>query len=793
MSQCPPRLHAAALSLACLLTAGWNPPALADGAPPQLLSALLSEAQLWSDKNRTDIARQKIAKLLAMEPDSPEGLAFLVDMALRDDNSEEARAALATMQARLPQHPATQELLKTYRVYTQGREKLARMRLLVRAGRRADAANLARELFPDGAPRYGALGQEIARIMGQRGGPGTSVAQRPAPTRAAAAGPAPAAPTRHASVASAKPRNMVRTTAPDRGTASASATSIAVSQSVTLLPARSDGAPSEAELAAQRAQQLQTEANAQLQAERLSPALRLLEEALQYTPDDAWLRYDLARLYVRLQLPQQARSVADEGLQRRPADTDTRYAHALLLAALDEDAAALADLQQIAPSERSAGMQALEQRLQRTLRGQALDTQLQAARLQRSRGQYGDALALFQQAQHSALAMAQAGVPLDAQTHDRLARDIQAIEARRQAWVEVGQQSREKNSSEGLGSLRGWERPVVAWFPWGYQGTLFVHADQVQLDAGSYPGGEPFAQPGSEAITRGLPQRAEGLNVGLGYVGDDWRWDLGETGIGFAVRNWVGGLRYSGGSGAVGYSVELSRRPLSGTLLSYAGTYDPQTQAAWGGVVATDAGGRVATDIGPFSTSLSASVASLSGLNVADNSRLKWRLAADRDVYQDARQVLNLGLTLSGLHHDKDLSGYTWGHGGYYSPVRNITLSLPLEWSGRDGAFTWLVRASASLSGSTSSTTEFYPNNAALQQASGRVYGASGSTGSGWALGASAEYQATPDLALGARLEREVSDFYTPLNLLLYARYEWDPVRRPLERRPRPVQAYSQF
>jgi tetratricopeptide (TPR) repeat protein len=802
------------LGLACLL-AGLARPVLADGAPVELRSELLASAQDWSDKGRTDIARQKIAKLLAVEPDSPEGLAFLGDLALRESKLDEARKVLDTMQAWLPQHAATRALEQAYQVYSQQREKLARMRLMVRAGRKADAATLARELFPAGAPRYGALGREIALITGQRTlsdalparAPAAAQARTASPTRLAAAAVAPGGavtrkpvtdraarstatlPTATATATSAVSATMAPQTADDANKQPL-AQALAPAQPAQPSPG---AAPAEASLAAARAESLRAQAEVERKAERLSPALRLLEEALQQTPDEPWLRYDLARLYVRLQLPEQARSVADEGLARLPADTDMRFAHALLLAALDDNAAAWADLQHIPEAERSSGMQSLEKRLTSSLRAQETDTLLATARQQRSSGHYGEALALFQQAQQAIGAGTLAGEPADASAQDKLARDIQEIEARRQAWVEVGQQTLEKNSTEGLGSLRGWERPVVAWLPWGYDGTLFVHADQVQLDAGSYAGGDPFTQPGTEAILRGLPQRADGFNAGVGYVGEAVRWDLGEIGLGFAVRNWVGGLRYGGDVGRVGYSVELARRPLTGTLLSYAGTQDPQTGEVWGGVVATGAGGRLSTDIGPFSTSVSASAASLSGRNVADNTRLQWRLAADRDVYQDALQVLNIGLALSGLQHERDLSGYTWGHGGYYSPVHNTTLSLPLEWSGRNGPLTWLLRASVSVSSSTSSATDYYPTNATLQQATGDVYAASSSTGSGWAMSGAAEYQVNAHLSLGGRLEREVSDYYTPLSLLFYARYAFDPVRQPLARRPLPVKAYSQF
>jgi hypothetical protein len=168
-------------------------------------------------------------------------------------------------------------------------------------------------------------------------------------------------------------------------------------------------------------------------------------------------------------------------------------------------------------------------------------------------------------------------------------------------------------------------------------------------------------------------------------------------------------------------------------------------------------------------------------------------LAADRDIYQSAHQVVNIGLALSGLYHEKDLSGYTWGQGGYYSPVRNLSMAMPVEWSGREGRFTWLLKASVSVSDSFSSASDYYPGNAAMQTQDNRVYASGGSNGTGWAVSGAAEYQVSPNLALGARLEHEVSDYYAPLSMLFYARYLFDPVSQPLAQRPRPVEAYSQF
>ena len=73
----------------------------------------------------------------------------------------------------------TQELETLVRVYGPDREKLSQMRLMARAGRKAEAADLARELFPNGPPELGGLALEYLQIVGGSGskGGGESVRQ----------------------------------------------------------------------------------------------------------------------------------------------------------------------------------------------------------------------------------------------------------------------------------------------------------------------------------------------------------------------------------------------------------------------------------------------------------------------------------------------------------------------------------------------------------------------------------------------------------------------------------------
>ena len=164
--------------------------------------------------------------------------------------------------------------------------------------------------------------------------------------------------------------------------------------------------------------------------------------------------------------------------------------------------------------------------------------------------------------------------------------------------------------------------------------------------------------------------------------------------------------------------------------------------------------------------------------------------------------MVNLGVAVSAWRYGKDLSEYSFGHGGYYSPRNYVSVALPLEWSGRRGALTWLARGSVSVSRSSSGESDYFPQSALLQSlARARlavdggvpVYAGSSGSGFGRSFRGALEYQVTPHLALGAQLELDRSAYYAPTNFMVYGRYRFEPGNAPLDNRPRPVQTYSSF
>lgn len=389
-----------------------------------------------------------------------------------------------------------------------------------------------------------------------------------------------------------------------------------------------------------------------------------------------------------------------------------------------------------------------------------------------------------------------------------------SIASNRSAKIEAGLDIQSKTATSGTSTYNAIEIPVLARFPIGYEAHGTLQVDKVNVDAGALPNTfndaalfgkvQAFTAPPLQPVA----QSASGTSIGLGYEQDSVRADLGVIGIGFPVSNVVGGIVHGGNMGRLSYSLNLSRRPYTGSLISYAGARDTVSGTVWGGVTNTGLSLYLSTTLssaamGSFNVSTMASYGLLRGQNVLNNDRLYLRLAVDQDIYSSDDMVLNLGLNANFMRFSKNESFYTFGHGGYYSPQNSLSFGLPLELIGRSDLLSYQLKASVSYSRTKEDAAAFYPNDPALQSraavsflpagyAQAAYPGGSGG-GFGYGLRAATEYRLTPNFAMGGRFNIERSAYYAPNSLLIYGRYMFNPETGPVKMRPEPVIPYSQY
>ena len=351
-------------------------------------------------------------------------------------------------------------------------------------------------------------------------------------------------------------------------------------------------------------------------------------------------------------------------------------------------------------------------------------------------------------------------------------------------------------------------------------GTGFVRAEQLSLKAGDFKTNDQgrvteaygTCQVGQNA--GGLKgcgdssQSASGTMMAVGWKNPQWAIDIGRTPDTFKVPNWLAGVSYSSEIGSLGWTLTGSRRPLSNSILSYAGARDPLTGTTWGGVTANgltlglshDEGGKdgVWASFGQHW---------LRGENVENNHKSTAMAGYYYRLVERADQRLRTGLTLMYWGYDKDLSEYTLGQGGYYSPQRYYSIGVPLNYAWRNGNWSVALESSVSWSKAKTNGSDLYPlNNSVaeltevLNQAGNAIVSdpslskdGGSSSGIGLRLQALAERRLTENLVLGGGLLYQHSEGYAPSRAMLYLRYTFDTWQGNLPLPVQPLVPYADF
>ncbi|WP_369825902.1 cellulose biosynthesis protein BcsC [Rahnella sp. AA] len=335
-----------------------------------------------------------------------------------------------------------------------------------------------------------------------------------------------------------------------------------------------------------------------------------------------------------------------------------------------------------------------------------------------------------------------------------------------------------------------------------YQGRGFLRADWVRMDAGTFDNQNgnyeaSFGTCSDQNCRRYRSQTANGVSLGAGWENDKWKGDLGTTPLGFPVVDWVGGLAYSGDWGDIGWTTTVSRRPVSSSLLSFAGAKDPGTGTTWGGVRATGASLGLSYDQG-LANGVWADVSAhqLTGENVEDNTRERLMGGYYYKVINEDNRRATVGLSSMLWHYQKDLSGYTLGQGGYYSPQQYFSLSVPVNYRQRTENWSWQLGGSVSWSRSSTSDEKRYPIQNLIPDSlpdKGAIETGSSGSGFGYTLQALVERRVSSHWTVGGGIDIQQAKDYTPSHFLLYARYSMSGWQGDLDMPPQPLVPYADF
>lgn len=388
----------------------------------------------------------------------------------------------------------------------------------------------------------------------------------------------------------------------------------------------------------------------------------------------------------------------------------------------------------------------------------------------------------------------------------QLLHEIGDLRSRRSAFAQLGMGLRSRDGVPGLDRLHDIEAPVEVGFPATEAGRFKFRAVPVYLEAGtvsgrslplfgtlalataltSANGGDP-----ADILGRRFSQSESGVAVGLGYEVGSFKADIGTSPLGFPVETLVGGVNWRPSMGRTSFKIDVSRRSVTDSLLSYAGVRDPGTGLVWGGVTKT--GGRmdIAYDLGKYGVYVNGSYHVLEGEYNPQNTVMELGGGLYARALETRNNRVTYGLNLTTFSYDKNLRRFSFGHGGYFSPQSYFAVSIPVEWEGYRNRFSYKIGGAIGLQAFKESGAGFYPSDIGLSDAYADAleladpelqlaggYPSKQSSGIGFSFSGQFEYMLDANLVAGARLSLDNARDYQEGAALGYLRYSFYPQTR---------------
>ncbi|WP_232492844.1 cellulose synthase subunit BcsC-related outer membrane protein [Novosphingobium kaempferiae] len=229
-------------------------------------------------------------------------------------------------------------------------------------------------------------------------------------------------------------------------------------------------------------------------------------------------------------------------------------------------------------------------------------------------------------------------------------------------------------------------------------GRVFVKGEAVVIDAGR-PTGSGLARfgrnatPEAQGIVAEQPsalvnadsQNASGVAFSAGYESDAIQLEGGTTPVGMGKTKFAGRAAVSPKIGQnVRATAFVEHKPVTDSIVSYAGTRDPVTGESWGQVMRTAGGIGLSYDENGSGVYGEGRYYRLRGHNVTRNVGFEANVGGYLEAYRDQHSRVTVGLNVNYQGYDKSQNYFTFGNGGYFSPQSFISVGFPVSYTMQD-------------------------------------------------------------------------------------------------------------
>ncbi|OZA20586.1 MAG: cellulose synthase [Novosphingobium sp. 17-62-19] len=309
-----------------------------------------------------------------------------------------------------------------------------------------------------------------------------------------------------------------------------------------------------------------------------------------------------------------------------------------------------------------------------------------------------------------------------------IASDIETLseDSRPRADLQTGYRSRKGETGlSALSELKG-----TAEFSTGLAGgRVRARAEAVVIDSGR-PTGSGLSRFGQNAtieaqaivdeeravLEPAQTQQASGVAFTLGYADSTVQVEGGTTplGMGETKATFRAAITPELSPG-VQAKAWVERKPVTDSIVSYAGTRDPVTGERWGQVMRTGGGGGFSYDRNGSGVYGEAAYNQYRGTSVRNNRGIEANVGGYLRLIKGERSQLTGGINANYQTYDNNQNYFTYGHGGYFSPQSFLSIGFPINYTLESETLDIKANLTPGFQSFSQDESALYPTDPALQ------------------------------------------------------------------------------
>ena len=385
---------------------------------------------------------------------------------------------------------------------------------------------------------------------------------------------------------------------------------------------------------------------------------------------------------------------------------------------------------------------------------------------------------------------------------------LDTLQEKTSTWVQGDLSVRGRDGESGLSQLTEAKAPMTFSFVPFDSSRVTLGVTPITLDAGTSSGDannrfgtgalHGVLSPSAQALanTSSTPpsasqyiaeqssgsQSESGVELSAALSGDNYKVDVGSTPLGQDLTSLLGGAQWAPKLGDfTTLTVTAERRAVTDSVLAYVGAKDAYTGDKWGQVTKNGGSAVLSYDNGDAGFYAGGGYYSYLGDHVTSNKAVNANAGLYIRPYRYDDRELKTGINVGYMNYDKNLSYFSYGQGGYFSPQNYVSVSFPVEYTQKYNDWDLKLSGAVGYQSYTQDASPYFPEDPDLQaQLENKVanntaqeayYTGGSKSGIGWNAGVGGNYHLNKNMQIGGQVGYDTFGDYNESKAQVYFRY----------------------